>query len=69
MSKESVARRMSISEATVKQYIDRARFKYAAAGRPAPNKAALLDRAIQDGLVRPDEIGEYRSFAKGHPDH
>ncbi|MDF5755997.1 response regulator transcription factor [Spongiactinospora sp. TRM90649] len=63
MSKASVARRMGISEATVRQYIDRARVKYAKIGRPAPTKAALLARAIQDGLISPDEVGEYRSFA------
>ncbi|WP_225878166.1 response regulator [Spongiactinospora rosea] len=63
MSKASVARRMGISEATVRQYIDRARVKYAKIGRPAPTKAALLARAIQDGLIRPDEVGEYRSYA------
>ncbi len=63
MSKASVARRMRISEHTVKQYVDRARIKYAKAGRPAASKAALLARAIEDGLVRPDEIREYRSNA------
>jgi two-component system nitrate/nitrite response regulator NarL len=63
MSKASVARRMRISEHTVKQYVDRARIKYARAGRPAATKAALLARAIEDGLVRPDEIGTYRSYA------
>ncbi|AVT31364.1 MULTISPECIES: response regulator transcription factor [unclassified Plantactinospora] len=57
MSKASVARRMNISEHTVKQYVDRARIKYARAGRPAATKAALLARAIEDGLVRADEIG------------
>ena len=34
MSKASVGRRMSITENTVRQYIDRARMKYAALGRP-----------------------------------
>jgi two-component system nitrate/nitrite response regulator NarL len=63
MSKASVARRMGISEATVRQYIDRARVKYAKIGRPAPSKAALLARAIEDGLIRPDEVRTYRSFA------
>jgi two-component system nitrate/nitrite response regulator NarL len=63
MSKASVGRRMGISEATVKQYIDRARTKYAAVGRRATTKDALLARAIQDGLIRADEIGEYRSMA------
>lgn len=63
MSKASVARRMRISEHTVKQYVDRARIKYTRAGRPAATKAALLARAIEDGLVRPEEIGIYRSHA------
>jgi two-component system nitrate/nitrite response regulator NarL len=63
MSKASVARRMRISEHTVKQYVDRARIKYARAGRPAATKAALLARAIEDGLVRAEEIGHYRSHA------
>jgi len=65
MSKASVAKRMQISEHTVKQYVDRARIKYARAGRPAATKAALLARAIEDGLVRPEEIGGYRSWAAG----
>ncbi|MFK3983882.1 response regulator [Micromonospora sp. NPDC050397] len=63
MSKASVARRMNISEHTVKQYVDRARIKYARAGRPAATKAALLARAIEDGLVRAEEITDYRSYA------
>jgi two-component system, NarL family, nitrate/nitrite response regulator NarL len=63
MSKASVAKRMQISEHTVKQYVDRARIKYARAGRPAATKSALLARAIEDGLIRPEEIGTYRSYA------
>jgi two-component system, NarL family, nitrate/nitrite response regulator NarL len=63
MTKSSVAARMGISEATVKQYIDRARAKYAAVGRRARTKDALLARAIEDGLIRPEEIREYHSFA------
>lgn len=63
MSKASVARRMRISEHTVKQYVARARIKYARVGRPAATKAALLARAIEDGLVRAEEIGDYRSRA------
>lgn len=65
MTKSSVGARMGISEATVKQYIDRARVKYAKAGREAPTKTALLARAIEDGLIEAREIGEYRSFARG----
>jgi DNA-binding NarL/FixJ family response regulator len=57
MSKQSVADRMGISEASVRQYIDRARVKYSMCGRPAPTKADLLARAIEDGLLRADEVG------------
>ena len=56
MSKASVGRRMSISENTVRQYINRARAKYAATGRTAPSKDALLARAIEDGVIKPGEI-------------
>jgi DNA-binding NarL/FixJ family response regulator len=63
MSKGSVARRMSISENTVRQYIDRARVKYATVGRAAHTKDALLARAIEDGLIRPDEVATYTTLA------
>ena len=63
MSKASVGRRMAIAENTVRQYIDRARMKYAATGRPAPTKDALLARAIEDGLVHPSEVAVYTSWA------
>ena len=52
----NVAREMGIAESTVAQYIARVRVKYAAAGRPAPSKAAMVARAIQDGLIRPYEV-------------
>nr|MDT0660056.1 response regulator transcription factor [Micromonospora sp. DSM 115978] len=67
MSKSSVASRMGLSEATVRQYIDRARIKFAKVGRPAPTKTALLARAIEDGLIRADEIGDYQSRASLRP--
>src|SRR5690349_5629447 len=41
-----------ISIETVKQYIKRARAKYAAAGRPCRSNFALLARCIEDGLIR-----------------
>lgn len=63
MSKASVGRRMSISENTVRQYISRARAKYAATGRSAPSKDALLARAIEDGVIKPSDIMPYKSFA------
>ena len=55
---------MSISENTVRQYISRARAKYAATGRTAPSKDALLARAIEDGVINPAEIVPYQSFAR-----
>jgi two-component system nitrate/nitrite response regulator NarL len=63
MSKESVARRMGISERTVREYIQRARLKYSAQGRAVQTQFALLARAIEDGLIRPEDIREYRSAA------
>jgi two-component system, NarL family, nitrate/nitrite response regulator NarL len=67
MSKASVARRMSITENTVRQYVNRARMKYATAGRPAPSKDALLARAIEDGIIRPGEVALYTSYAARQP--
>jgi two-component system nitrate/nitrite response regulator NarL len=69
MSKASVGRRMSISENTVRQYISRARAKYAATGRTAPSKDALLARAIEDGVIQPGEIVPYQSFARAQGTH
>jgi two-component system, NarL family, nitrate/nitrite response regulator NarL len=68
MSKASVGRRMSISENTVRQYISRARAKYAATGRSAASKDALLARAIEDGVIKPGEIMTYESFARAADD-
>lgn len=50
-SKTLVARRLHLSVKTVDTYLGRVRAKYAGAGRPAPSKAALVARALQDGLV------------------
>ena len=61
MAKASVATRMGVSVHTVDMFIKRARLKYAKVGRPAPTKADMLIRAIEDGLVTPDEVTEYRS--------
>lgn len=55
-SKEMVARKLGLSVSSVSTYIDRVRVKYANAGREAPTKAALVARAIQDGLVSLDEL-------------
>lgn len=55
-NKELVARRLDIKPTTVSTYLQRARAKYAAVGRPAHTKAALLARAIQDGIVSVDDL-------------
>lgn len=53
MAMKSVARRMEISEETVKQYLGRVREKYARAGRAAPTKVELYYRAVEDGHLPP----------------
>jgi DNA-binding NarL/FixJ family response regulator len=53
MAMKSVARRMTISEETVKQYVGRVREKYARAGRAAPTKLELYHRAVEDGYLPP----------------
>jgi DNA-binding NarL/FixJ family response regulator len=55
-SKNMVASKLGLSVRTVSSYIDRVRIRYANAGRPASTKAALVARAIQDGLVRLEEL-------------
>ncbi|MEB3052436.1 response regulator transcription factor [Mycolicibacter sp. MYC123] len=50
-SKELVGGRLYIAPTTVRTHLQRARAKYAAVGRPAPTKAALLARAIEDGIL------------------
>jgi len=50
---KSVARKMAISEETVKQYLGRVRQKYALAGRDAPTKLELYHRAVEDGHLPP----------------
>jgi DNA-binding NarL/FixJ family response regulator len=53
MPMKSVARRMCLSEETVKQYLGRVREKYARAGRAAPTKLELYYRAVEDGHLPP----------------
>jgi DNA-binding NarL/FixJ family response regulator len=50
-SKKLVAAKLHLSVKTVETYIDRVRLKYAAADRDAPTKAALHERALQDGII------------------
>ncbi|GAA4102779.1 response regulator transcription factor [Nonomuraea soli] len=67
MDYASIARRMPkpdgtpISGSTVKQYVDRARAKFAAAGRPCRSNTELLARCIEEGRIAPEEISDYRS--------
>ncbi|MFD9894973.1 DNA-binding response regulator [Amycolatopsis sp. NPDC059027] len=55
-SKELVAEKLGITVRTVNTYLDRVRIKYANVGRQARTKAALVARAIQDGLVEVDDL-------------
>jgi DNA-binding NarL/FixJ family response regulator len=50
-SKEHVAAQLSIAPATVRSHLQRIRAKYAAVGRPASTKSALVARALQDGII------------------
>ena len=55
-SKQAAGSRLFITSSTVNTHITRIRNKYAEAGRPATTKAALLARAIQDGIIDLDEL-------------
>lgn len=48
---DSVARRMDVAPSTVKQYLDRVRDKYTAAGRVARTKSDLYRVARDEGLL------------------
>src|SRR5580692_10297964 len=50
---KSVAKKMTISDDTAKQYLGRVREKYARAGRAAPTKLELYYRAVEDGHLLP----------------
>jgi DNA-binding NarL/FixJ family response regulator len=55
-SKDLVARQLQIAPTTVRTHLQRVRAKYAAVGRPATTKAALVARAIQDGIVNVNDM-------------
>jgi DNA-binding NarL/FixJ family response regulator len=55
-SKDMVAERLNITVSRVNACLERVRIKYANAGREAPTKAALVARALQDGLITIDEL-------------
>lgn len=48
---KSVARQMGVGASTAKEYLDRVRAKYDAAGRPARTKTELTNAARRDGLL------------------
>jgi two-component system nitrate/nitrite response regulator NarL len=68
MSHASIARRLTkvngepVSAVTVKDYIGRARAKFAAAHVPCKSNYALLARCIEIGLIRPAEIEDYHPW-------
>ncbi|WP_235632135.1 LuxR C-terminal-related transcriptional regulator [Mycolicibacterium rutilum] len=55
-NKDLVARRLFVEPSTVRTHLQRVRAKYAAVGRPAPTKASLIARAIQDGILNVDDL-------------
>jgi DNA-binding CsgD family transcriptional regulator len=55
-NKSSAGQTLYITASTVRTHLQRIRRKYAAVGRPASTKLALALRAIQDGLVRVEDL-------------
>lgn len=55
-SKDLVGQRLFISPGSVKTHLQRVRAKYAAVGRAAPTKAALVARAVQDGVISAEDL-------------
>jgi DNA-binding CsgD family transcriptional regulator len=55
-SKSAVCRQLYISPGTVNTHVARIRDKYQSVGRPAPTKAALLARALQDGHITLEQL-------------
>jgi DNA-binding NarL/FixJ family response regulator len=51
MKLSAVARQMNVQPSTAKEYIQRVREKYAAAGRPAPTKTDLYRQAVRDHIL------------------
>lgn len=55
-SKDSVAKQLHLAPTTVRTHLQRIRAKYMASGKPAPTKAAMVARAIEDGVITIDEL-------------
>jgi DNA-binding NarL/FixJ family response regulator len=50
-NKDGVSRQLHIAPSTVRTHLQRIRRRYREINRPAPSKAALFARALQDGLL------------------
>jgi DNA-binding NarL/FixJ family response regulator len=50
-NKDGVSRKLHIAPSTVRTHLQRIRRRYREIDRPAPTKAALFARALQDGLL------------------
>ncbi|WP_228803617.1 response regulator transcription factor [Nocardia higoensis] len=55
-TKAQVAAELFITPATINTHLVRIREKYELVGRPANTKAALVARALQDGMIALDEL-------------
>lgn len=55
-SKTATCKELFITMGTVNTHLNRIRDKYQAIGRPAQTKAALLARALQDGLIKLEDL-------------
>ena len=55
-TKVNVGRELHISLGTVNTHLSRTRHKYESVGRAAPTKAALVARALQDGMIDVDDL-------------
>ncbi|WP_235900426.1 helix-turn-helix transcriptional regulator [Lolliginicoccus suaedae] len=55
-TKDEVCNELNVAIGTINTYLARVRSKYAAVGRPASTKAALLARVLQDGMIDLDEL-------------
>lgn len=55
-SKSAVSQALFIAPGTVNTHLSRIRLKYHQAGRTASTKAALLARAVQDGLIGLEDL-------------
>lgn len=55
-SKSEVSAKLHVAPGTIKSHLHRIRGKYEAVGRNAGTKASLVARALQDGILKIDEL-------------